>query len=44
MNLVLLAPEIQERLVTGELQVSERRLREATFETVWEEQENHLRA
>ena len=38
MNLLLLAPEIQGRIVAGELPISERDLRRAVGEPEWEEQ------
>jgi hypothetical protein len=38
MNLLLLAPAIQERLLAGDLRLSERALRRVVCETVWTEQ------
>ena len=38
MNLLLLAPEVQERIALGELRVSERGLRRVVAEPVWETQ------
>ncbi len=38
MGLLLLAPEIQERILTGDLRASERALRRAVGESAWEQQ------
>ena len=38
MNLLLLAPEVQERVLVGELALSERDLRRATAEPDWSKQ------
>ena len=38
MNLLLLAPEIQQRLAMGDLDLTERRLRHVVGEPLWEEQ------
>ncbi len=38
MNLLLLAPEIQERILTGDLRASERRFRPVVGEACWEGQ------
>ena len=43
MNLLLLAPEIQEQILTGTLCLSERRLRVVVAETYWEQQCIRLR-
>jgi hypothetical protein len=44
MNLLLLAPEIQSRVLTGELDVSARSLRTVVGEAVWSEQLRQPRA
>ncbi len=43
MGLLLLAPEIQERILVGDLRASERRLRPVAAEPCWERQERLVR-
>lgn len=42
MNLLLLAPEVQERVLTGELRATERALRGVVGEAEWGRQETRL--
>jgi hypothetical protein len=42
LNLILLAPEIQERVLLGTLEVRERRLREALCSMEWDLQQQEL--